>query len=432
MIDRSSLLSDSRTSSASSPRLAYLLSVYPAISHTFFLREIVALRARGFQIHTASINPPDRPFAQLPDEEQQESSATFYLQPPRTSAAWLSRIASVFAALLTHPIVVFRGLRAAATMPRSSIAWSLRLAYLAEALLLGRWMRRNSLTHLHVHFGGPVSSVALLAASAWRFPWSLTLHGPGEFHDQASAWLREKILAADHIFAISDFTRSQILRIAPEAETKTFVIRLGVQPELLAQPRSLPSRPLEILCTGRLVSAKGQRILLQAFAALPPQSERLRLVFIGDGPDREALHALASSLGIAAQVEWTGALNHASTLDRVARAHLFVLASFAEGLPVALMEAMALGVPCISTFIAGIPELIHSGENGLLVPAGNVSALTAAMQQLLHDQALHRRLAESAHQTIAEQYNLERNLDLLAEHLHALCAAASPEFASHA
>ena len=432
LLDRAAQPADS---TAHPPRLAYLLSAYPAISHTFFLREILALRARGFEIHAASINPPDR--AQLPPEEQREAAAAFYLKPPRTARTqWLARLFTLLAALAAHPIVALRGLRAAASMPRASVLWTLRLGYWAEAMLLGQWMRRRSLTHLHVHFGGPVSSVALLTARAWQIPWSLTLHGPGEFHDQTPAWLHEKILSATRIFAISSYTRSQVLRLSPEAESKTFVLRLGVEPALLAQPLAAPgstpaSAPLEILCTGRLVSAKGQRILLQAFAALP-QRDSLRLVFIGNGPDRDSLHSLAATLGIAHQVEWTGALDHAATLDRVARAQLFVLASFAEGLPVALMEAMALGVPCISTFIAGIPELIRSGENGLLVPAGNVPALTAAMRQLLDDPDLRRRFAEHARQTVAAEYNLARNLDPLAEHLTVLCAAASSGSARHA
>jgi glycosyltransferase involved in cell wall biosynthesis len=163
-----------------------------------------------------------------------------------------------------------------------------------------------------------------------------------------------------------------------------------------------------------------------------PSRDHLRLVFIGDGADRDALRALAHSLDLESSIEWTGALDHASTLARLARAHLFVLASFAEGLPVALMEAMALGVPCISTFIAGIPELIHSGENGLLVPAGNVSALTAAMQRLLDDNALWLHFTTRARQTIADEYNLHRNLDPLADHLRDLCALSSGEFARHA
>lgn len=429
------------SSTASGKRLAYLLSAYPAISHTFFLREILALRARGFAIHTASINPPDRPFAALPQEEQQEAAATFYLKPASGAPAqWLARGMAFAGTLAAHPLVALRGLRAAAALPRASVRWSLRLGYWAEAMLLGGWMRRRSLAHLHVHFGGPVSSVALLAARAWRLPWSLTLHGPGEFHDETPTWLREKILSATRIFAISHFTRSQILRIAPEAESKTFVLRLGVEPSLLAsQPAESPgerdpARPLEILCTGRMVPAKGQRVLLQAFAALA-ERDQLRLVFIGDGPDRAALQSLAASLGIAAQVEWTGALDHASTLARVAAADLFVLASFAEGLPVALMEAMALGVPCISTFIAGIPELIESGVNGLLVPAADLAALTAALRRLIGDPSLRQRLAERARQTVAAEYNLARNLDPLAQHLAELATLgnqAAPESDRHA
>ncbi len=443
LTDRAAPTSHAHAPAATQPRLAYLLSTYPAVSHTFFLREILALRARGFQIHTASVNPPDRAWEQLPAEEQQEAAATFYLKPPDASSlpgtsrnrALLARIAALLAATLAHPVLALRGIRLALALPRNATSVPLRLAYWAEAMLLGRWMRRHSLNHLHVHFGGPVATVALLTSALWRIPWSLTLHGPTEFHDQSTFWLREKILSATRIFAISDYTRSQILRIAPEAGDKTFVLRLGVQPALLQQP--LPDKQastleipplLQILCTGRLVADKGQGILLRAFAALPSR-EHLRLVFLGDGPDRLALQAQAQALGIASAVEWAGALDHASTLRRLAHADLFVLASFAEGLPVALMEAMALGVPCISTYIAGIPELIASGENGLLVPAGNVAALAAAMQQMLDSPQLRQTLSARARETVAADYNLEKNLAPLAAHLTDLATAA--EVARH-
>uniref|UniRef100_E6QMG1 Glycosyl transferase group 1 n=1 Tax=mine drainage metagenome TaxID=410659 RepID=E6QMG1_9ZZZZ len=311
---------------------------------------------------------------------------------------------------------MLRGLTACFTLPAYTVSFPLRLAYLAEALLLGRWMRGKGLTRFHVHFGGPVSSVGLLTALAWRIPWSITFHGPGEFHAEDQCWLRPKLLSARHVFAISEFTRSQLLRIAPESEPKVSVIRLGVRSSLLAEARTEDTSqtgPLKIVCTGRLVPAKGQRVLLRAFAALP-EHPRFRLTFIGDGPDRKHLEQLGRELGIEDRIEWLGALNHDATLRCVAGARIFVLASFAEGLPVALMEAMALGVPCISTYIAGIPELIHNEKNGLLVPAGSVEALTTAIKRLIGEPDLRERLTGCAKKTIAEEYLLESNHRALA------------------
>ena len=389
--------------------LAYLLSVYPAVSHTFFLREVIGLRGLGFEIHTASINRADRAAQDLTAEERLEAAGTYYVKP-QGFAARLRAVGRICALAVGHPAVLLRGLGACLTLPSRAVGLPLRLGYLAEAMLLGGWMRRKNLTRLHVHFGGPVSSVALLTGLAWRIPWSITFHGPGEFHAEDECWLRPKLLAARHVFAISEYTRSQLLRIAPESpETKVSVIRLGVRSSLLEQAREAsPREGLEIVCTGRLVAAKGQRILLRAFAALGNPSG-LRLTMIGDGPDRGHLERLSRELGIAERVDWLGARNHDETLRRVAGAQIFVLASFAEGLPVALMEAMALGVPCISTYIAGIPELISSEQNGLLVPAGSVERLRAAMERLIADASLRERLAGCAKRTVREEYLLESN-----------------------
>jgi glycosyltransferase involved in cell wall biosynthesis len=163
-----------------------------------------------------------------------------------------------------------------------------------------------------------------------------------------------------------------------------------------------------------MVAAKGHRILLEAIAALAAANVGVTCALIGDGPERPALEALCGRLNIAKQVHFLGAMAHEPTLAEVAKADVFVLATFAEGLPVALMEAMALGVPCVSTTIAAIPELIESGKNGLLVPPANSAALAAALHRLATDEQLRLELGRKARQTAETNYNLATNLDLLA------------------
>jgi len=401
--------------------VAYLLSQYPAVSHTFFLQEILGLRARGMAIEAMSINLPDRPLDALPPTEAQEARATMYVKDgkPFAAAAKLLRI------VLTHPQVAWRGLRAVAAIPnltlRKRLFWHL---YLAEALLVGWWMKQRKIKHLHVHFGGAVASVGMLTSQAWQIPYSLTIHGPEELLNADSYHLREKIAAASFVFCISDFCRSQMFRWSdPSTWGKFQVVRLGVDPVILSpQSRMTTSgitmpgpKTLELVSVGRLVPEKGHRILLEAFRLLRERGVLVHLTLIGAGQDLAALQGFANRSGLGDSVTFTGALSHERTLAQLRRADIFALASFAEGIPVALMEAMSLGVPCVSTSIAGIPELIRSGIDGLLVPAANPAAFAEALESLTSDSALRKSLGNSGRQRIISQYNLPLNQELLAQ-----------------
>ena len=424
---------------AATLRIAYLLSRYPAVSHTFFLHEVLGLRARGLHIETASINAPDRALTDLPELEAVEAATTLYLKAGSKPAL----IGRVLAICATHPGVLLRGLRRLIAIRgltlRQRAFW---LFYLAEALLLGRWIRERRLTHLHVHFGGAVASVGMLAASAWRIPYSITIHGPEELLNVDAYRLRDKVDQASFVLCISDFCRSQLYQLTDPATWHKFhVVRLGVDPmSLTPQTRSGTSgagpalstsaRTLELVCVGRLVPAKGHRILLEALHILRERRVRLHVTLIGDGPERLSLEQYVQGQGLTHAVHFTSALSHAQAITHVARADIFALASFAEGIPVALMEAMALGVPCVSTTIAGIPELIRDGRDGLLVPPANALALADALESLIVDPNLRRSLAHSARQRVISLYNLPLNQELLAQtfeaHLLPSLANAAP------
>ncbi|HEV2273620.1 MAG TPA: glycosyltransferase family 4 protein [Acidobacteriaceae bacterium] len=394
-------------------RLAYLLSHYPAVSHTFFLNEIRELRILGFTIDVASINTPEPPSDGATAREIEEFDSTFYIKgtaAPRAAVLLLK-------VLVTQPRVVWRGLRAALRLdPWNLYASGYALMYLAEALLLGVWMRERGHRHLHIHFGGPVATVGMLASIAWGLPYSLMIHGPDEFYDVERFYLRSKIERARFVFCISDYCRSQVMKLCdPSHWSKLQVLRLGVDPDVFA-----PSRPgesdtvLEIVCVGRLVPTKGQLVLLAAVRDLLERGHRVRLRLIGEGTDRRRLEAFIREHGLGGAILLEGARNHESTRNLLRNAHIFVLASFAEGLPVSLMEAMAMEIPCVSSYVAAIPELIRNGVDGLLVAASSQADLSSAIEQLIVDPELRKRLAASGRRRVLELYNLKQNVRALA------------------
>jgi len=393
-------------------RMAYFLSRYPAISHTFFLKEILGLREIGFEIETASVNPPDRPTSQLPPREAAEARNTYYLKQIGAWGALYTLVTITF----SHPKVVFRGLRAAASLGRWDLSLRIyALFYVVEAFLLGLWMSRRGLRHLHVHFGGAVSTVAMLAAEAWGFDYSMTIHGPEEFYEAEQCYLPRKIERAKFIFCISDFCRSQLMKYShPVHWNKMHVVRLGVDTEEFRPVSREAKVPLQIVCVGRLVAAKGQHILLQAFSRVRSKGQAVHLTYIGDGPDRTSLEREVAEYRLGEHVTFRGALNHDQTREQMAKADIFALASFAEGIPVALMEAMAMGIPCVSTSVAGIPELIRDNVDGLLVPPSSAESFASAIESLVLDHALRERLGTTGRAHVVEHYNLPVNLNLLA------------------
>jgi colanic acid/amylovoran biosynthesis glycosyltransferase len=393
-------------------RLVYLLSIFPAISHTFFLNEVRELRGQGFNVGVASINQPNIQGASMSETEVEEMAKTFYIKSSGTGQAmWIAA-----KTLLCRPGVFVRGLYAALRFARwDPHATLYALFYLAEALILGDWMRTQGRRHLHIHFCGPVATVGMLASIAWRFPFSITVHGPDEFYDVEKFYLRQKVENAKFIVCISDFCRSQIMRLVdPVHWGKMHVVRQGVDPDLFRPTRreQEAGKVLEVLCVGRLVASKGQLILLRACDLLLRRGYSFRIRLVGTGPDREHLEAFAVQKNI--PVIFEGAKSNYEIRRLLDGADIFALASFAEGVPVALMEAMAMEVPCVSTCVAGIPELIRNGLNGLLVPASSAEAMASALGWLLDDPLLRRGLGAAGRRRVEENYNLAQNVNSLA------------------
>lgn len=397
-------------------RVAYLVSQYPAYSHTFILREVLQLRQCGVEIVTASINVPDRPFDKLTDIERQEAEQTFYIkQQGMVNAAF-----ALVKTLVLNPIGLLRGVEHAVKLGGWNIKQVLyHFFYLIEALLLGQWMQVQKVQHLHVHFATPAASVGLLVKTVFGYSFSFTVHGPDEFYDVTGYHLLEKIMAADFVFCISHYARSQVMKLSPvQAWSKFDICRLGVDTQrFIPTAKSKENQICQLLCVGRLTPAKGQAILLASVAQLKQQDITVHLTLVGMGPDEQSLKNYAESLDIASQVTFTGAIDQDHILAYYNLADMFVLPSFAEGLPVVLMEAMAMEIPCITTTITGIPELIQQGQNGILVPASDSEGLTQAIKQLAENPALRQQLGKAGRLKVLSDYELYKNTLYLHEKL---------------
>lgn len=396
-------------------RVAYLVSQYPMLSMIFIIREVVALRERGFEVEVASINAPDRDPSSMAEIERSEAARTHYVKRQGVVAA-LGAHLTTFA---TNPRGYARGLLTALRFARLDLeGLAYGVAYFTEALLVGRWMDEHELDHVHAHLGSQPATVALLVAEVFGHGFSMTVHGPDEFYDAYRQHLPEKVAAADFVVCISDFARSQLAKLSDhEHWHKLEVCRLGVDTSEFT-PRPPPAAgdgPFEIVCVGRLTPAKGQHVLLDAVRRLVDEGHSVRLRLVGDGVDRPSLEDHARALGLDDHVVFEGAVNQDHIRSLYARASAFCIPSFAEGIPVVLMEAMSMEIPCVTTRITGIPELITDGVDGLLVPPSNTEALAAALASLIDDPASAAAMGRRGRRVVQKHYEIIKNVDGLAD-----------------
>ena len=377
-------------------KIAYLTGEYPRATDTFIQREVAALRGLGFEIVTCSIRRTG-PEHLVGPEQQSEAAQTFVV---------LEAVLGLGAhlAALRQPGRYFRALALAwKTAPKGIKGRLYQLIYFAEAVALAQYLRRHAVDHLHNHIAKASCTVAMLASELSGIPYSFTMHGPDDFFEAVYWRLDEKIARARFVAAISDFARSQGMLYARRQDwAKIHVVHCGIDPTRYAG--TAHGRGADLVFVGRLAAVKGVPVLLEAMALARKSRPDLHLTLIGDGPERTALEAEAKPLGDA--VRFVGYRAQDAVAGALMQADALVLPSFAEGVPVVLMEAMAAGLPVIATRIAGIPELVQDGVSGLLVPPGDATALAGAILSILADPAQSARMGADGQVKVARDFNI--------------------------
>lgn len=376
-----------------------MLGTYPRATDTFIQREVQAVRAAGVEVETFAVRTPGEDQLVGP-EQRTEHARTSYLLASGPGAL----TGAVLRLLVRHPL---RWGQAAAT------AWSGRLpgardtlllvVYFAEAALLARRARAGRIDHLHNHFGDQSGTVTMLAAQLAGLPFSMTVHGPDIFFDRQRWRLDVKTDRAAFVACISHFSRSQVMSVSdPAGWSRLHIVHCGVTPSVFAEPVDDPAR-LSLLTVGRLDRVKGVDVLLEALRLVGAQGQRPHLDIVGDGPDRARLERRVRDLGLTGQVSFLGYLDQAQVRERLRQTDVFALPSFAEGVPVVLMEAMAARVPVLATNVMGVSELVDDGVVGFLVPPGDARALAERLQALIACGPAQRRNMGGAGRRKVEQ-----------------------------
>jgi colanic acid/amylovoran biosynthesis glycosyltransferase len=393
-------------------KIAYFVNQYPKVSHSFIRREILAMERQGFDVQRISLRGWNE---SLPDaEDRQEQEKTQYVL--RTGLRglllpWLLR-------LLRSPLKMFAALRLAIRITRQTDGRLLHhLVCVAEASRVLIWVVRSRARHLHAHFGTNSAEVAMQLRVLGGPSFSFTAHGPEEF--LAPLGLEDKISRSAFVVAISSFGRSQLyLRTATALWPKIRVVHCGLEPGFHSEGTGTPLSDSRLVCVGRLCEAKGQLLLIDAVAQLKQRGVHVDLVLAGDGPMRAEIEKMVSEFGLQDRVRITGWISSDRVREEILAARAMVLPSFAEGLPVVIMEAFAMRRPVITTYIAGIPELVKAGENGWLIPAGSICDLTAAMEDCLSRSSDEiASMGDAGRRIVIERHSIDVEAGKLADHI---------------
>ncbi|MGC3940390.1 glycosyltransferase family 4 protein [Roseobacter sp. EG26] len=385
-------------------RLAYLTGVYPLASHTFIQREIAALRALGSEIAITSIRKPDAIELIGPEEEAARDETFYVLAAAKNPLHLLGAHAALF---LHAPGRWLKTLRLALRTNRpgaKGMIW--QLFYFLEAGVLARYLQQNRISHLHNHFADSSATVSMLASGLADIPYSFTLHGPTELFAPESWHMREKVARAALVVCISHFARSQVMLFSDPGDWhKLRIVHCGVTPARYADSAAPASSGMRLLFVGRLDPVKGLRVLFEAFEAARATQPDITLTVIGDGQDREWVEANAGRIG---GIDVLGYKSQSEVAEALGQADVLVLPSFAEGVPVALMEAMVSRRPVIATRVGGVAELVEDGISGRMVAPGNAAALAEVMIDLAADPGARQQMGEAGRAKVCAEFDIDQ------------------------
>lgn len=390
-------------------RIAYLTGEYPRATDTFIQREVEGLRKLGVEVHTFSVRPTGNEHIVGPEQQAERDRTTTLLPPylPHLLQAHLSL-------LFQSPRRYAQGLKLAWVGRSPGLkALFYQLFYFIEAGTLAHALQQRQIQHLHNHLADSSCTVAMLAATLAGIRFSFTIHGPAIFFEPYRWRLDLKVKQALFVSCISYYCRSQLMLLSsPNHWSKLHIVHCSVDPQRLIPVVHQPNCK-RLLYTGRLSAAKGLPILFEALGRVVLHHPDLVLTLVGDGPDRQALETLTADLKLSPYLKFVGYQSQDAVCEYLHKSDIFVLPSFSEGLPVALMEALAAGVPVVTTTVAGISELVEDGVNGYLVPPGAVEPLVKRLMQLLENADLRERMGQAGRIKVEQEFNLAQEVPWL-------------------
>jgi glycosyltransferase involved in cell wall biosynthesis len=405
-----------RAPEAARPTVAYVMSRFPKISETFILNEILELERLGVTVEVFPLKREREPTVHREAEplvRRAHFTRLLSRQVAGAQAAWLAESPGAYAG------VWWRVLRGSARSPATLV----RALYVVPlAATFARAMRAAGVQHVHAHYATYPALAALVVEQLARIPFSFTAHAHDIYVDRTM--LDEKLRAAQAVVTVSEYNRRLLHDLYGPLADGVQVVRCGIDPAFFAPrppaaPPAPPPAPFTVVSVASLEPYKGHRHLLEACALLARDGLDLRLVLVGDGEERAGLERRAGELGLGERVTFLGRRPRDAVRDVLGGAHAFALASVTtaqgkkEGVPVALMEALATGLPVVATAMSGVGELVADGETGLLVPEGDPAALAAALARLAGDPALAARLGAAGRAKVLEEYDLRRNVRVL-------------------
>jgi glycosyltransferase involved in cell wall biosynthesis len=389
-------------------RVAYLVKRFPRLSETFVLNEFLEVRRLGLEISIFALMDTGEKVVHPAARELVAEVRYLTLAGKPWSSRWRLLCGAV-AQLATHPRGLLRVVWALLSVHRSM--QSLRHAF--EGAWLARELRRRRVDHLHAHFAHSPAAVAYMARLAGGPPFSFTAHAK-DLYTTLPRNLAIRANAARFVLTCTDFNGRFLRELLPEVSTPIQVIHHGADLRRFNSSGRQP-KPGLILSVGRLVPKKGYPLLIQGLQLVEQAGLEFRCEIYGGGPMREELDSMVRARGLASRISFHGARPQDELVRAYARASLFVLAPVVvadgdrDGIPNVLVEAMASGVPVVSTRISGIPELIEDGANGLLVEPGDAAGLAEAIKRLLINPQLASRLAAAGRLTVQRDFDLAVN-----------------------
>ncbi|KIC45534.1 glycosyl transferase family 1 [Ruegeria sp. ANG-S4] len=385
--------------------IAYLTGEYPKVSHTFIQREVMALRAKGAEVLTCTVRRPPPKEISGPEQVVENDNTFCILQAAQSPLRILRTHTKLFTRSPSRWVSAL--LLAIKTTSPGPKALLYQLFYFVEAGILADHLLTKHVKHLHNHFGNSSCTVAMLTSELSGIPYSFTMHGPAIFFEAERWRIDEKVARARFVSCISYFCRSQVMLFSDQQHwSKLRIVHCGV---VVGDYGSSDEKRYgkNVLFIGRLSAVKGAPLLLETFAKVLRDHPAAQLTIVGDGDDRAALEEHARVLGLKEAVRFLGYCNQTEVADLLRQSDILVLPSFAEGVPVVLMEAMASRIPVIASQVAGVPELVNDGVHGFITPPGDLNTLAQRLNELLSNPKRCEQMGLSARKKIEAEYNID-------------------------